>query len=45
MGLARKLFYIFLLGASTYAWWKFNSTIKRRLDEEEARNDTAKKVG
>ena len=32
---AKKLFYIFLLGLNTYAWWRLNSAIKRRLDELE----------
>lgn len=33
--LSRKLFYIFLLGLSTYAWWHFNAMMKRKLEEAE----------
>lgn len=29
----KKAFYIFLLGLSTYAWWKLTQGIKKKLDE------------
>lgn len=31
--LGRKLLYIFLLGLTTYAWWRINAEIKRRIIE------------
>ena len=31
--LARKAFYIFLLGVSTYAWWKLTRALKEKMDE------------
>jgi len=34
--MVKKLLYIFLLGLSTYAWWKFTSGIKRKMEEIEA---------
>jgi len=26
-----KMFYLFLLGLSTYAWWRFTSSLKRKV--------------